>query len=42
VTKVNITERSEGGHQIQASEAVAGKLFATTGFTMEAGRGKSV
>lgn len=42
VIKANITERSEEKHQIMASDAVVGKLFATTDVTIGASTKKVV
>lgn len=42
MTKVNITERSEEGHQIMVSDAGVGKLFATTDVTAGASARKVV
>lgn len=42
MTKVNITERSEEGRQIMASDAGVGKLFATADVTTGASARKVV
>lgn len=42
MTKVNIMERTEEGHQIMASDTVVGKLFATTDVTTGASTRKVV